>query len=200
MYLFPTSYFPSIFYFQCIVICEERSVSGNELFVKQSFRNRCEILTGNGIQQLSIPVIKLEGSQTLTKDIQIDQIKNWRKDHWGAIKSAYQNAPFFEFYDVEIYNLIYRNHKYLIDLNLEIANFFLEIFGQKKMQFSEEKLVLETKLDYLKRFEPSRQYIQVFSDRFSFQSNLSVLDLLFCEGPMGRNFIMDTKSQKQWNY
>lgn len=200
MNLFPTSYFPSISYFQSISNQRERSISGNELFVKQSFRNRCEILTGNGIQQLSIPIIKTDGSQSLTKDIQIVQAKSWRKDHWGAIKSAYQNAPYFEFFDEEIHNLINSNKKYLLDLNIEIINFFLEAFGQKTILLSDERLELKTKLDYLNRIDCSKKYIQVFSDRFPFQSNLSVLDLIFCEGPMGRNLIIDTNSQKQWNY
>ena len=189
MNLFPTSYFPSISYFQAISYCQERAISGNELFVKQSFRNRCEILTGNGIQQLSIPIIKTDGSQSLTKDIQIVPTKSWKKDHWGAIKNAYQNAPYFEFFDREIYNLIYTNQKYLLDLNGEIINFILETFGLKKILLSDERLELKTKLDYLNRINNSKKYIQVFSDRFPFQSNLSVLDLIFCEGPMGRNLL-----------
>lgn len=191
MNLFPTSYFPSISYFQIINSCHEPAISGNELFVKQSFRNRCEILTGNGLQQLSIPIIKTDGSVTLTKDIQIVQSKSWKKDHWGAIKSAYQNAPYFEFFDVEIHDLINRNKKYLLDLNSEIINFFLEVFGQKKILVSDEILKLETKFEYLKRIENSKEYIQVFSDRFPFQSNLSILDLLFCEGPIGRSILLN---------
>ena len=195
MHLFPTSYFPSISYFKALNRCSVPMISGNEIYVKQSFRNRCEILTGNGIQSLSIPVIKTDGSKTLTKDIRIVQANSWKKDHWGAIKSAYQNAPYFEFFDLEIHNLLFSSNDFLFDLNFSILNFFSATFELSPVKISEENLTNELAISFLERQENFKEYIQVFSDRFPFQSNLSILDLIFCEGPMGRNFILDTQSQ-----
>ena len=200
MNLFPTSYFPSISYLQAICSCHNPVISGNENYVKQSFRNRCEILTGNGIQSLSIPVIKTDGSKTLTKDIRIVQANSWKKDHWGAIKSAYQNAPYFEFFDLEIHNLLFSSHEFLFDVNFSILDFFFTTFELPAVKISEENLTNELFFSFLERHDNYKEYIQVFSDRFPFQSNLSILDLIFCEGPMGRNFILDTKSHLKWNY
>jgi hypothetical protein len=190
MNLFPTSYFPSISYFRTINNCQDPAISGNETYLKQSFRNRCEIFTGNGIQALSVPVIKTEGSKSLTKDIKIVQSQSWRKDHWGAIKSAYQNSPFFEFYDDEIFHLINSKQEFLIDLNYDILNFMLEAFDLKKIHCSDEKINHDLTFDFLDRKHNSKEYIQVFSDRFPFQSNLSILDLIFCEGPIGRKIVL----------
>jgi hypothetical protein len=192
MDLFPTSYFPSITYFQEIYSCTNPAISGNEIYVKQTFRNRCEILTGNGIQTLSVPVIKTEGSKTLTKDIRIVQSGSWKKDQWGAIKSAYLNAPYFEFFDLEIYNLIFSSHDFLLDLNQLILNYFSNTFDLPLVSLSKEIQHGDNRYDFSERRQNLKEYIQVFSDRFPFQSNLSILDLIFCEGPMGRNFILVT--------
>jgi hypothetical protein len=190
MNLFPTAYFPSISYLRTISTSQNVSISGNEIYVKQSFRNRCEILSGNGIQSLSIPVIKTEGSKTLTKDIRIVESNSWKKDHWGAIKSAYQNAPYFEFFDLEIHNLLFAQSNFLFDFNFSIINFISETFDFSQIRMSEVELDGNTPTNFLKRQENFKTYIQVFSDRFTFQSNLSILDLLFCEGPLGRNIIL----------
>ena len=100
--ILPTSYFPSILYFQYLLKNPTFSICENETYLKQSFRNRCEIMTSNGIQKLSIPVEKLNGSKSKTKDVMISNQQNWRKDHWGAIESAYKASPFFQFYDTEV--------------------------------------------------------------------------------------------------
>ncbi|MFM7661400.1 MAG: WbqC family protein [Bacteroidota bacterium] len=191
MNLFPSSYFPSITYFQEIYLSKNPVISGNEVYVKQSFRNRCEILTGNGIQLLSVPVIKTEGSKTLTKEIRIVQNSSWRKDQWGAIKSAYQNAPYFEFFDLEIHDLLLSKHDFLIDFNCSIFNFITTIFDLSTIIVCDESLENEPSFTFLERKHNCKEYIQVFADRYPFQSNLSILDLLFCEGPLGRNYILN---------
>ena len=145
-------------------------------------------------------MIKTDGSKTLTKDIRIVQANSWKKDHWGAIKSAYQNAPYFEFFDLEIHNLLFSSHEFLFDLNFSILNLLSTTFELPPVKISEENLKNELVFSFLERQENLKEYIQVFSDRFPFQSNLSILDLIFCEGPMGRNFILDTQSHLKWNY
>lgn len=188
---FPTSYFPSILYFQDLQNNSEVGISGNETYVKQSFRNRCEILTGNGIQFLSIPVIKPNGSKSLTKEVQISNLTNWRTDHWRAIESAYRSAPYFEFFDHEIKNLIFRESELLIDYNHNIISFFADLWQLNSVKVNSDKDIGINTVDFLTRDCFYKPYTQVFNDRFEFQSNLSILDLLFCEGPMGRNWIVN---------
>jgi hypothetical protein len=179
MNLFPTSYFPSISYLQAICSCHNPVISGNENYVKQSFRNRCEILTGNGIQSLSIPVIKTDGSKTLTRDIRIVQANSWKKDHWGAIKSAYQNAPYFEFFDLEIHNLLFSSNDFLFDLNLSILNFFSTTFELPPVKISEENLTNELVFSFLERQENLKEYIQIYLYWILFSVKVQWEEILF---------------------
>jgi hypothetical protein len=157
--------------------------------VKQSFRNRCEILTSNGVQILSIPVIKVNGTKSLTSEISISEQKNWRLDHWRAIESAYKNSPYFEFYDVEIKNLLFHQTEKLLSFNQNIIDFFCSIWKLTPTTLIDSDLFISEQYEFLGRKVKCKSYIQVFDDRFDFQNNLSILDLLFCEGPLGRNWI-----------
>jgi len=193
MVYFPTSYFPSITYLQSLCASESTCIGGAELYVKQSFRNRCEILTGNGIQQLSIPVAKTAGSKSLTNQIIPVYTENWQLDHWKSIESAYKNAPYFEFYDQEIKSLLFTKHDSLLELNQSILEFFQQCWSLETISLDSNKTISVEQQEYLGRINNLNPYIQVFADRFIFQSNLSILDLLFCEGPMGRNWIINAK-------
>ena len=79
--IFPTSYFPPIFYLKKMVEIKTVEISSEELFLKQTLRNRCEIATSNGIQKLSVPISKPNGSKSKTKEILLSNVQNWRKDH-----------------------------------------------------------------------------------------------------------------------
>ena len=87
--IFPTAYFGSISYYKSLFSFSSILIEGNENFIKQSLRNRCDIATSNGILQLSVPVRKINGSKTKSKVIEISNDTNWQKNHWKAIESAY---------------------------------------------------------------------------------------------------------------
>ena len=120
--LFSTAYFPSICYLQSYFRHTDCTIEAFESFPKQTQRNRCEIFTSNGLLRLSVPVSKINGSKTLTKDIDIDFSKKWQNEHWRAIQSAYAAAPYFEDYQAYVKDIIYNSPTKLIDLNLERAN------------------------------------------------------------------------------
>ena len=48
MPLFPSAYFPSIGYLKLLNKFQDAQIDLHENFVKQSIRNRCEILSANG--------------------------------------------------------------------------------------------------------------------------------------------------------
>jgi hypothetical protein len=165
-------------------------ISGNEIYLKQSYRNRCEILTANGIQTLSIPVSRPNGTMTKTSDVLISDQKNWRMDHWRTIESAYKNAPYFEFYDIEVKDLLFQKAQNLMYFNQNIMDFFCSIWDLNQVKLSDSSFQNFQHRVFLGRKLQVKSYKQVFNDRFGFQANLSVLDLLFCEGPLGRNWII----------
>jgi len=192
--IFPTAYFPSIGYLNVFFEQSNSVIEIQESFPKQTIRNRCEILTSNGIHRLSVPVTKINGSKTLTKDIGIDYSKKWQNEHWRAIQSAYASSPYFEDYGFRVKEIIYNCPESLTKLNLVILKFIFEILDLNPEINLSEKYKIDYDLDFRNTDfmirQPIDNYQQVFSYDKEFTSNLSFLDLLFNEGPFMRKWIL----------
>ena len=201
MMVFPTTYFGSVIYYQHLVRHSNVPIETCEHFPKQSYRNRCDIVSADGILSLSIPVKKPGGSKTPTGEVELANNENWRARHWRAIKTAYQSAPYFDYYGLEVYNLIHRKDELLIDFNEAITKSIIEwldlpvILSRTNefhpMQLNDPREVLVDK-NRNNMFEQS-PYIQVFPSEHSFTPNISILDAVFCDGPLARNLLLPAK-------
>ena len=197
MYVFPTAYFGSIGYFTELIRSPFPVIDIHEHFVKQTVRSRCSILGANSVQHLSVPVLRTSGSKTPVLELKVDDDAKWRTAHWRSIESAYANAPYFEAYDIEVKSLIFQEEPLLWKINASITAEILKLIDlEKDIQFS-KKYIEEFKKDHRtvdfesqEKFE-LKSYTQVFSKPGEFVSNLSILDLLFCEGPMARKILFD---------
>lgn len=165
-----------------------------ENYPKQTYRNRYDILGPNGRQTLTIPVNRPSGVKTPINEIQI-AYGSWVNTHLGAIRSAYGKSAFFDHFFYEIEALYQRKPQLLIDFNSQSLNIVTRvILPETKLSVIEENVAFSAS-DLRLNFEPAfrapvfRSYPQVFSDRFEFQNNLSVLDLLFNMGPRGKEYI-----------
>lgn len=202
MTLLSTAYFPNIEYFRRIIEADEIQIDIFETFPKQTYRNRCEILAANGVQSLIVNVEKGRTGKLITKSIKISYAENWAQKHIMSIISAYSSAPFFEYYWYEFEKILNKKEKFLIDLNQKILQQcidFLEI--DKKINYTDEFIPIENNFeDYRFKITPkirnfkNNRYIQVFSDRFEFIPNMSILDLLFNLGPEAYTYIKNIKS------
>tara|TARA_B100000963_G_scaffold300390_1_gene272720 strand:- start:276 stop:932 length:657 start_codon:yes stop_codon:yes gene_type:complete len=195
--VFPTAYFPSTAYLKAYFGHPNSQIEIHETYPKQTIRNRCEILSSNGIQRMTVPVIRVQGSKTKTKDIQIEMGK-WQNDHWRAVQSAYAAAPYFEDYAEDIHNIIYKSPKYLIELNENILAFIHGVLDiplkvHNTSTYSITQLNDFRNIDFMDR-TTIKEYQQVFSYDREFIPNLSVIDLLFNEGPFLRKWILNQKS------
>lgn len=198
MQLFPTAYFGSISYYQRLCNASDVIIDGKEHFMKQTLRSRCEILGPNGIQTLSIPVVKHSGSKTPTDEVDLAET-NWRKLHWKAIETAYGSAPYFDYYGMELEELLFSPVSKLIDLNTLIhqricAWLDLEI----PFQFADRYLFSqEAGADFrMDDFGTDnnllmQKYTQVFRSKQNCLLNLSILDLILNEGPLARNWVVN---------
>lgn len=196
MHLFPTAYFGSIAYYRELVTHSGGCIDAHEHFIKQTLRSRCEILGPNGVQVLSIPVNKPGGSKTPVREVEIDQ-SNWQKLHWKAIETAYGSAPFFDYYGMEVEELIHFKSTNLLAFNqhihdricswldLEIPLHFSERFYAPEELESDFR---STDFSSVHNFLMEK-YIQVFRQREECVLNLSILDLVFNEGPMARKWL-----------
>ncbi|MBS1748504.1 MAG: WbqC family protein [Bacteroidetes bacterium] len=166
-----------------------------ERWQKMSFRNRCTIASSNGLIDLSIPIAGGRNIKEIIKDVKIDNMKKWQMIHWRGITSAYNRSPWFEFYAEELLKFYNTRYTYLWDWNTDLMYWVLEKLNlDLKVIFTEhfEKHLLDNNItDYRNEILPKNilnyagdcpVYKQVFENQLGFQPNLSIIDLLFCEG------------------
>lgn len=194
--LLSTAYFAPVQYYSEFLKAEKVYIEQFENFIKQTYRNRCVIQGGNGSIQLIVPVVKGRGPKILIKDLKISFDTNWQRNHWRTIFSAFNSSPFFEYYKDDILPFFETKHRFLLDFNLKINEVIcelLEIENVAVLTEDFEKVPVETrnlresispknKAANGNRFQ-AKEYTQVFSDKLGFAPNLSILDLLFNEGP-----------------
>lgn len=200
--LLSTAYFPCIAWFQHIIAADEIYLEGYENYTKQTYRNRAKIMTAQGVQDLIIPVLNNAKKDTI-KSLQSDENQNWKGKHWNAIQSAYGKAPFFMHYAWKFEPLFKENssiHLYQFNLNLiqlilkslkvEVqlleTNEFLvqpEEFKDLRNAFNAKGIPTEQELMVVK------PYYQSFSEKYPFAPNLSILDLLFHQGPAALDYL-----------
>lgn len=189
MNLFPLLYFPPISYFLNWKKSLNIFVESHDNYQKQSFRNRMDILFTCGRFKLSIPVV--HDQTRLYRNLKISFNTPWQRVHWKTLCYAYRNSCYFEYYEDVIYKLIYQDTDYLFKFNQNILNWIIKIFNLSdyKLTTKFQHIIIgqDYRNDYSrKRFDIKKKvisYHQVFSDRYIFENNLSILDLLFNIGP-----------------
>jgi hypothetical protein len=158
-------------------------------------------MTANGVLPLSIPVIRK--NHTIVKDVLIDYAENWQINHNRAIVSAYKNSAYFDHYFPYFEVFFSLKEKYLLDYNCKILDKIIDCLSlpcSYSLSDSFEKVGL-SETDYRDKIHPKQsknafdphfkafEYYQVFSHKFGFAPNLSILDLLFNEGPLAQQNI-----------
>lgn len=193
--LFPTAYFPSISYLKAMCVSNNVVlIDRHEHWIKQSIRNRCEILGSSGLHKLVVPICHKNGKQTLGS-ITVDDATKWRWNHWKSIKTAYGRSPYFEHYAFEIEACIFHDCERLIELNRQILTLFIHVWELPILTSESEEFIPYNDGDFrqknwLTRHATHTSYQQVFQPRVATIYNASALDLLCCEGPLGRNIIL----------
>lgn len=184
--------------------CDTVYLDGVEHFQKMSYRNRYLIPAANGMIQLSIPLVKGRNQRAAMKGIKIYNAGKWQVQHWRTLTSVYKRSPYFDFYESELQELFETEYDLLADFNLATIHWlkeklklsFIEIFPE-----AYQKEYDETFID-LRSIKPKEtvgrdfpQYVQMFSERNGFLPDMSILDLLFSEGPHAMKWITNHKSQ-----
>jgi len=196
--LLSTAYLPPAEYFSKVIDAREVLIEREENYLKQSYRNRCYILSVSGPQALTVPVYLGSFHKTSIKDIRIDYSKRWQQVHLGAMVSAYSSSPFFLYYYEELEKIILSDHKFLLDLNMELLT---TIFKMIRLEVSISysscfKPLNKTENDFRYRISPKEEsdyvsipYLQVFGQEKGFTGGLSIVDLLFNVGPESVKFL-----------
>jgi hypothetical protein len=200
-------YLPCLEYFTCLLHYDKVLIDVSERYVKQTFRNRCAVLTTNKIDTLTVPVKGYDAASS-TKDILIDYNQDWIRRHLGCLKAAYAKSPYYEFYAPELLQVYEKRPEKLVDLNYELLTICLRLVGiRRQIRYNlsgEEKVeneivndisVINNKKspDFFKYYQ-AVPYYQTFGN--DFVGNLSIVDLLFNMGPEAKSVLLRScKSQ-----
>ncbi len=199
-----TAYLPPIDYFRVIRRFPHWEIEQFENYQKQSYRSRCHIYSANGLLPLIIPVDRSCSLSIPVKEIRIDNTKTWQKQHWRAIVSAYNSTPYFEYFKDELEPFYTKRFTFLFDFNTELLRKLMDMLGiRQEIKFTSgfrhdyggeggELLCY----DFRNAIHPKRisrksdsRYHQIFSEKFGFIDDLSIIDLLFNEGSESSSYI-----------
>lgn len=201
MTLFIPTYFSPLSQYAGIVSSEEVVFEVADNFQKQTYRNRCYIYGANGKQLLNIPVKHTKtAKRKRTKDTLVENDFPWQKQHFKSLKTAYQSSPFFEFFEDDLSVIFNKSYRYLLDVNIDTFLFVTDAL-QISQQYTKTTVYNIDSVDDFRHlsvakngFEPKiKTYTQMFDDKHGFIPNLSVLDLLFMEGPNALSFLEKIK-------
>lgn len=185
------TYFPNIAHFVAMVKSHSVCFEVCDNYQKQSYRNRTEIYGANGKLALSVPVSFSQKNRQLYKDVKIANEDDWQLQHLKSLQSAYSMSPFFEFYIDDLIPLFETKFDFILDLNLKcfeilVDNLQIELNVTESVIFEKDA---SNKTDFRPLAKRNYQasnleyYTQVFTEKHGFIPNLSILDLIFNEGP-----------------
>jgi len=194
----PCCYLPPISFWSVWLNAAHIEIEAQENFVKSTFRNRCEVAGTNGLLKLSIPVEGGKSHRQLFKDTRIANDKRWQKIHWQTLCSAYRRSVYFEYYEDRLAPFYHKEFEFLYDFNRQLLELVCSFFKVEKpnaftstyeKEYGTGVLDLRSYFKSLNETLPGNihfeapEYFQCFGDRTGFLPNLSVLDILFSEGP-----------------
>lgn len=214
--LLSTAYLPPIEYFVAMANSARVEIESGEMYQKQSYRTRCHINGANGLLVLTLPVLRSaakgeENSHKLpTAQLMIDYSKPWLLQHKRALEAAYMSSPFFEYYMDDIYGILDSGENSLLEMNTRLTRKIAELIGlETEIAMSDGNFIMPGSAELqesgiadfrdtihpkkpallMERLQMNKPYWQVFTNKQGFVPNLSILDLLFNEGPNSISFL-----------
>jgi hypothetical protein len=191
--LLSSAYFPPVSYFVKIIQSNQVFIEAHENYLKQTYRNRCVILSANGPINLVVPIKHGPDLKTGIEEISIIYEQDWQRLHYRAIESAYRNSPYYDFYISDLMQFFKTEYAQLLELNTQILQTIFSILNISIpiLNTSEYQKDSDIIKDFRYAISPKngspvfnfKKYHQVFDDKYGFTPNLSILDLLFNMGP-----------------
>ena len=186
------NYFPNIHQFTQIIKANNILFEVSDNYQKQTFRNRTYIYGANGKLGLFIPVIHTHKYRELFKDVKISYDSNWMDLHLKSLQSAYRSSPYFEYFEDDFIKLYSEKEKFLADFNIKCIRLISNLLDlDLDYKISSEYVEKTNDIIDLRDLSNARKekkidtpkYIQVFESKHGYINNLSIIDLIFSEGP-----------------
>ena len=202
--------FPCISWWAAAATVDTMLLDKHEHFEKMSYRNRYYLSSANGLLTLSIPLQHGRDQRAAMQDVRVDNNARWQVQHWRSIVSVYKRSPYFDHYEPSLAPLFTQAHTRLTDVNMASILWLQEQLNLNfNVTFTQDYLPQHPGARYDLRKKLKRNavdtgnfpnYYQLFSDRIGFLPDLSILDLLFSEGPHTMAWIEKNKDTllKHW--
>ncbi|WP_027377464.1 WbqC family protein [Kaistella palustris] len=200
--LLPVFYLPPVSWFAVFLQNDaEITLEIFENFPKQTYRNRTVILGANGRLPLIIPICH-NGRRPLN-ELAVSQRENWQEQHWKSIKNAYRRSPYFEFYEDRLQEIFTVETNSLLDFNLKALEVIRKILkSEKTFALTSHYIKNPEQVDYRSKFSTKHDievemeaYYQTFTDKFGFQKDLSIVDLICNKGPESLTYIKNIQTK-----
>ena len=173
-------------------------IEREEHFPKQTYRNRANIYSPDGVLALTVPVVKGSKNHTKIKEVKISYDFKWQRLHWMGLQTCYRSSAYFEYYEDDFAPFYEKNFEYLFDYNQQLFELLVKLTKIKtSLTYTETYEDVYPNLTDLRNIiSPKKEndfvqkpYFQVFEDRHGFIKNLSIVDLLFNQGPQAVNYL-----------
>lgn len=198
--------FPCFYLAPIAAVSEMLGADGDEIliekfehFPKQTYRNRASIYSPNGKLDLIIPVRRGAKVHTVMKDVRISYESDWQRLHWMSLQTSYRRSAYFEFYEDDFAPFYEKKYEFLFDFNTDLTSMLLRLLKiRKALTFTTSYQDSDAGIqDFRNRIHPKqtyqakefKPYFQVFEPKHGFLPNLSIVDLLFNQGPNSLNFL-----------
>lgn len=198
--LLPAFYLPTISYFSLIIGSDQAlCIEQYEHFPKQTYRTRAKIATANGVLDLIVPVRHGKKEHVPMKDVRISYDHDWQRLHWVSLVTAYRSSAYFEYYEDDFRPFFEKKYEFLLEYNVAQLELLLRLLKlPRQIFFTEEyerpdELVVDFRQAIHPKvagiFENPKPYYQVFEEKNGFVCDLSIVDLLFNQGPQAKSYL-----------
>ena len=158
----------------------------------------------NGPLNLLVPKVN-ETARFTIEESTIHDDARWKTQHWRSLVAAYRNSPYFDYYEEKLQLFFEDEHAHHFQLGLKSIELICELLQIPfSPNFTEEYKTEVEQIDLRNAWNKRNyadkhpvqefpEYIQVFSDRHPFAPDLSMLDLLFCMGPLATEYLKNLR-------
>jgi len=197
--LFPMFYLPPIAFFSELLLHKNNFlIEQKEHFPKQTYRNRAQICSPDGALTLAVPVTKGSKNHTKIRDVKISYDFGWQRLQWLSLQTCYRSSAYFEYYEADFAPFFEtKKFDFLFDLNEAMLQLLFKLLKMKvEINYTDEYEKDFAGQDFRQNINPKqaydfeqKTYFQVFDDRQGFLKNLSIVDLLFNQGPNALKYL-----------
>lgn len=190
--------FPAVGWWANAERAEKLVFEVHEHYTKMSDRNRYRISGANNSILLTVPLLHGREQRTPISEVRIANDGRWQVQHWRSLFSAYNRSPYFFHYAPELEAILHAEYELLIDLNRTAFRWVAKQLGMSAPVEETPGFLPHYPAEYYdfrkERKIPvitNKEYTQVFGDRMGFVPGLSILDLLFAEGPRAGQWLRE---------